>query len=75
MTQIKIPENWQWPGAEVNSTKVMDHVGVDTVQTETRIPLIEPKTWAKVLAHGMIEAYGKDVAALILCDAAEECLK
>jgi len=76
MTQIKIPESWQWPGAEVNSTKTRDRGDSDVTVVETRIHLgIHPATVTKMLSRAMVATYGKDVAALILCDAAEECLK
>jgi len=65
MAKITIPENWQWPGSPV-----------DTVQTETRIHLgNDPATVSKMLARAMVRTYGKDVAALILVDAAGEALK
>jgi len=76
MAKITIPENWQWPGSPVDSTESMDRGGNDTTVVETRIHLgNDPATVSKMLARAMVRTYGKDVAALILVDAAEEALK
>jgi len=73
MAKHVIPDSWTWPGT---STKGMDRGGNDVTVVETRIHLgNDPATVVKMLARSLVKTYGKDIAALILCDAAEECLK